>query len=316
MYKTPGFIPDIEKEEDYIFGAKTKLSGEVLLDSGDWRPYVPIMEQQRKNFDTYSCVSFANNNACEIIHKFKYGEEVNYSDRFLSVVSNTIPGRGNSHNNVAEAKRIKGAVAEEIYPFTDSMSENEFFTYPPVGVLDTGIKWFVDYEYGYEKVRKTDFEEALRRGPLQVAVDSRTNRTSQFQGADHSIILVAKDTKYHAYDSYFGRKLEYDLDYPFSFGMRHLYNKVLKITINDMTFKLIRDMSTGKIYLVDSDGKIHHIEQEPDFIELMGQTAWVNKDWMDVPDVKNYAEGVSISAKKVNLFDQISAMFKKLGRKV
>lgn len=316
MYKTPGFIPDIEKKEDYLFGS-LGMPREVLNESGDWRDFEPPMELQRKRFDSYSCVSFANNNAVEAIHKKRYGEEINFSDRFLSVISGTVPGKGNSHNIVAEAKRKKGIVLEEFYPFGEELTQDEFFIYPPKGLLERGLKWTVEAEYNYERVRREDFATALKYSPIQVAVDSRTNRTSEFQGLDHSVLLTYLDKTAWIFDSYLGRFREYDLSYPFSFGMRFHYRLKIILNINDMKFKLIRSIETGKIYLVDSDNKIHHVELEPDFKEIFGLKAWELKDWIDTPEseINKYNEGVSLSSKKVDFINSLKILFNNFGRK-
>ena len=60
-----------QSEKDYIFGASTPL-GNVLMDDGDWRKIPIEFETQRKAYDGFICVSMANNNAEELMHKAQY----------------------------------------------------------------------------------------------------------------------------------------------------------------------------------------------------------------------------------------------------
>jgi hypothetical protein len=309
-YVSPGFTPDVIKEEDYIFGAQ-KLPTEILNESGDWTSHLPKLEVQRKKFDTFSCVSFANNNVCETIHKLRYGNEVNYSDRFTSVISETVPGRGNSHSKVAQAKHDKGAVLEEEYPFTDTMTQSEFYKPIDQNILDSGLRWVVEFEYGYERVNRSDFKEALKYSPLQVAVDSRTNQYKDFKALDHSVMLYALKDKAYIFDSYLNRFIEYSVNYPFGFGMRHHYKRKITLKLNDMTLKLIKGADKPEIYLLDFDNVLHHVEEMPDLKEIFGETA----EWETLPqaEVDAMPEGVSLSSRKINFIESLKEQIKKLG---
>lgn len=310
----PSFDEEAEKqhrtEEDYVLGGTTKLPKIVLVDNGDWRRFYPKMEVQKNNvFDPFSCTNHANNNATEMMHKQQYGVEVNYSDRYSAIVSGTIIGRGNSHKNVVEARRKKGSVPEELCPFPDGMNQREFVTMPE-GAVEKGLEWVADYEYGYEQVPLEGFEEALRYSPIQAAVDSKTNKTSQVGRFDHSIVVTCVDRatmKVHVFDSYLNRHETYDWDYPFSYGYRFHYKKVLSVMLDGLKMQFIRNEENGKIYLVDSDGRIHHIETEKDFTSIFGTSAWLKKDWIDVKakDIAIMEEGESISVEKGNISESI-----------
>lgn len=308
-----------QNPKDYTyFGAS--LPREVLVESGDWRPAFPILEIQRNNkFDSYSCVSYANNNAEEMMHKARYGEEVNRSDRWLSTMSNTVPGRGNSHLNVAETKRLKGIVDEDKYPFTKEMTEAEFFQKPSKDLQELGIKIKNKRDYGYEKVRKTEFKEVLRYSPIQVAVDSRTAKADQFRGVDHSVVLTYIDDKGYGYiyDSYPNRPEKYDPDYPLSYGYRFHYKLKSVVEVGGYEMELVRDKSTGQIYFCDSDNRLHWCEAPTDFTEFFGKHAWENQKWTNLTakQISHYEKGLTISANKRNVFDKVHDLFKDLGSK-
>lgn len=309
-----------EHEDDYILGASS-LPKVILVEDGDWRPFYPVLEVQSKAFDTYSCVSFANNNITEMMHKRLYGEEINYSDRFLSVISNTRPGVGNSHKNVAESRRTKGSVTEDVYPFTDTMSQSEFFQTIPQDIKNEGLSWTLDYEYGYEKVRRDEFDEALKLSPIQVAVDSRTNKTNQVQGLDHSVVLACKtNDKYIIFDSYLNRFVEYDLDYPFSYGQRYHYKKIVNLNYKDMSMELIKGANKPEIYLVNFDGKKFHIEGEEKgtpnaFEEYFGKTGYTKFIVKNQAEVDAMPEGKPISLKGNTLLDALKSLIQQFGKK-
>ena len=320
-YINPGYSVEMEKafssEKDYEF-LGGKLPQEVIVEDGDWRPFYPKFEEQRKAIDSYSCVSFANNNAEEMIHKARYGEEINRSDRFLSVISGTVPGKGNGQKRVAETKRKMGIVQEEEYPFTDIMTQSEFFRYPSRELIEKGLQWTVATEYGYEEVQPKDYTKALRLSPLQVGVDSRTNKKSNFTQQDHSVVISFLDFKgvAYAYDSYLGRIDTYEPGYPFGIALRFHYKKVVNVTIGGYEMKLVRDPFSGKIFFCDSDNRLHHCEAPTDFFEFFGKRAWDQEQWINLTpeEFRSYKEGLTISAKKTNFAMSVAELFKTFGK--
>lgn len=229
----PGFVPDKIIESDYKLGGISKLP-KIVLVTGPlyWAPYLPKMEQQSNAvFDSFACTNFANCNCYETLHKRVFNEDLDQSDPYSANISDTVPGEGNSHNNVAEKTRQAGYIAEALFPFTKTMTQAEFFTKPSASLLEIGRKFIKEYIlYGYEKVDRKDFMEAITYSPLQVAVDSQTAETKKFERFDHSVMLYGwdeKKRKWLIFDSYFGRTLEYDEDYPFGFALRFHIEKRL-----------------------------------------------------------------------------------------
>ena len=318
----PGFSEKLEqqhaKEKDHIFGATNKLPQEVLVEDGDWRSFYPKLEVQRnKYFDTYSCVSWANCNVLEMMHKKRYDEEIDLSDRFMSVVSNTKPGVGNSHVNVAECRRTRGGVLEEVYPFTQDMRQAEFFQAIPSEIRLKGKEWIVEYKYGYEKVRRSNFKEALKFSPIQIAVDSRTNKTASFRGADHSIVLTCIDENDipHVYDSYLNRYETYDKDYPFSYGLRVHYKQNIILKLENMELKLVKGDKEPEVYLVDFAGIKHHIDSPTCLTELFSEKAWENIITTPQAEVDAMPEDSAISVKGVGLLEALKTLIQAFGNK-
>lgn len=313
-----GYIHELPHEEDYILSGNTKIKGTPILESGDWRPYFPQMEVQRNNvFDTYSCVSFAACNAIEMLHKKLYNEEVNFSDRFVSVMSGTTPGKGNSLRAVQESIRKNGLVLETEYPFTPTMTQNEFFQKVTQDIKDLGIKWLETVNYGWEwsqtgRFSPTMILDALKYSPLPTAVDAETTSATDFQNYNHSIAIVnaEKDVGIDTYDSYLGRNFRYPWNYPFYSPVKVTYSKIIQLIVNDMKFTLIRDKATGKIYLLDSDGKKHWIKTPSIFTDYFGKKAWLEGDWLDT-DTSQYADGKEFndSVGLVDALKQLIAIF-------
>jgi len=322
-----GYCPELEKEhksdKDYFFGGKTKLKGSILVKDGQWDNYLPRIEIQKKAFDSYACVSFSNNNVIETMHKRRYGEETNRSDRFTAKMSGTVPFKGNSLKAVADSQRLNGTVLEELWPFTDSMKVEEYYKTIPQDIKNAGLQWEVATEYGYEWIsrrnRIEEMKKAIMFSPLQTAVDSYTNKTKNFEQFDHAVMIFGYVDNKHwkVFDSYRNRFVEYDWDYPFYGPMRVHYKKVLNIIFEDMKMRLIRDKESGNIFLLDSDEKRHHIEAPTDFKEFIGEKAWNDKDWedMEAEQIKVYEEGMSISAKKTGMAEALMKLFKSFGRK-
>lgn len=160
-----GFLEDEYSEEDHIFGAF--LPKEVLVEDGDWTPYLPQRELQSRGWDTYGCVSFTVLNAIEILIKRKYDEDVNYADRFLAAVSGTSKG-GNSPRKVCNFLRKVGVVPEDMYPFTDTFEE--YYQGIPPKLYELAREFNEKWEFRYEEVPNSLLTEAIKYSPLLVSV--------------------------------------------------------------------------------------------------------------------------------------------------
>lgn len=320
-YIHPGYSPELEethsKPTDYEFLGASKIPQEVLVEDGDWSPYLPKLEVQKNNqFDSYSCTNFANNNASEMIHIKRYGEEVNYSERFSAVVSGTQPGRGNSHANVAECRRKKGSVLESECPFTENMTQSQYFAKVSDDLLAKGLKWVESYEYGYEKVAMSNFKESLKYSPLQVAVDSRTNKTANFQAPDHSVVIYGfKNNKWLVFDSYMNRQVEYDANYPFSSAIRIHYKKIITINFENMSLQLIKGDQKPEIYLADYNGVKHHIDSPESLEKLFGKKAWDKFITKPQAEVDKMPTGTTITTKGTSLIEALKVLIQTFGKK-
>src|ERR1044072_4550351 len=207
-----GFLPGSGTKNLWIGGT---IPYEVRLESGDWRPFVPLGEKQKDPLETMACVTFSDLNILETQAKQQTGIEPNWSDRFIAKLSGTTP-QGNYLDKVADTVRNVGLVREEDWPTPPNATWNTYYADIPQDVLSKAMKVTV----AYESVAPSDFKKHLKQSPLQVIV-TNTN-------PHHAVALVHIDgTTAYYYDSY----------YPYlkTTNLSNLYNYALKIvlTMND-----------------------------------------------------------------------------------
>lgn len=165
-----GLIPDISPSI-WLGG---QIPYKVVNETGDWRPYIVRHEKQKDPLETMACVSFSLNNCLEIQTKF-YGNEMNYSDRFLAKMSGTQPN-GNTLEKVADTARNIGLVLESEWPNEPKATTwAEYYKEIPEDVKAKAVK----QNFQYEWVARTDnYTESLKRelkqSPLQITIYAPT----------------------------------------------------------------------------------------------------------------------------------------------
>ena len=188
----------------------SKIHKEIRQPDGQWTDDVPEGEiQQRSGFESFSCVSFGTLNIAEILQWVKFGIRSNYSDRFLSTMSETTD-QGNDPKKVVDTFRHAGSVPETDWPFTNEIDTFDKFHAPiPPSVRNTGLRWLKDYEIGYEWVTTTpeNLMEELKYSPLGIAVEAWQEKDGLYYGGEnpnHFTCLVGfvKDKHWIVYDSY------------------------------------------------------------------------------------------------------------------
>ncbi len=234
-----GFIKDDFHPDDYVLGS-SRLDGEVLNPSGDWRGYLPMFEHQSKGIETQSCVTFGTLSALEMIHIIKYGIEPNYSDRFISKLSGTSRS-GNTPKTVAHTIRKKGNINEDLHPFTDDIDTwEEYFSEIPSELLKIGAKWLSKHSFSYEwvytggnfKYKRERLKRALQFSPIGVSVFAWAELDRvyvQTGGDNHWVVLVAfEGNNPIIFDSYEKKLKKLHKDYDFGLAMRYELTEVEK----------------------------------------------------------------------------------------
>lgn len=176
-----GYVPDVRKPEDYIFGA-SPIKGEVLQEDGQWDAFLPSDEIQLKSgVETCNCTGFGTLNALEVLHKRKFGTEIDKSDRVLGIMAGTYPP-GNSPSVVAQTIHSQGCVDDSVLPFSDDISDVDEYYSPkplPITITDQAKSWLNQFSYRYEQVfrgyedtekKKDLIKEALKHSSLGISV--------------------------------------------------------------------------------------------------------------------------------------------------
>jgi hypothetical protein len=165
---------------------------EVRLESGDWRPYLPVAEKQKNPVETMACVTFSDLNVLEIQAKQQSGIEPNWSDRFIAKLSDTTP-QGNYLDKVADTVRKFGLVQESDWPTPPNATWTTYYADIPQQVINRATK--VDIAYEGIVASESELRHHLKQCPLQIIIlkDDPT----------HAVTLVALEGKTAYYfDSY------------------------------------------------------------------------------------------------------------------
>ena len=138
---------------DHKILGSLKIDREILQPNGQWVDVIPTNENQfNANFETFGCTTYGSLNCVEMIMRKKYPPEVNYSDRFTYISSDTFPP-GNDPHIVAEAIRNCGVVLESKLPFyIDIQTLDEYRDMGPNGgeLIEEGLEWKDLYSFHHE----------------------------------------------------------------------------------------------------------------------------------------------------------------------
>lgn len=286
-----------DKAKDYQFGAETKITPEVLQEDGQWSNFLPTNEYQNLDgFDKMACVTYSAINCLEIIHKRKFGEEKNWSDRFNAKLSGTTRN-GNSLYAVAESlRKVHGEVYQALWP-NAGKSWEEYYCDIPQEIQAEGLKSLTELNIQYEWVIAPLYpevlKEALKYAPIQIGiyaygvlVNGIYQKPVVGQGPNHAVTLIGyKEGEYWLiFDHYQGnetRKLAWD--YTIGFGMKYNINKINKE--EPMIFKKLK--TAPHIYLIMNNKKVMLVDMPT--LNSLGDGKFEEVDSLD-----QYADGGSL----------------------
>jgi len=178
-----------QRPGDYIFGSSEKITKTEIF-NGSKISYLPIPERQSSRiFDSYSCVSYAFLNTVEINFKrlielgkiskdnldwlkdngYFINGEINLSDRFLSVMSNTTPEVGNSGAVVAQTARDFGLAPQALCEWNETTTQAEYYDRSTITdkAKEVALEFKKRFNIQYEWVRETEWDEASKYGTLE-----------------------------------------------------------------------------------------------------------------------------------------------------
>ena len=184
-----GFIePKIEEQEEqgaYFLGASPVPQKPILQTDADWEDALPKEEEQNLfGIETFNCVAFNATSQIETYEKIAFGEDNNYSDRWLGIIAGTDPNKGgNDPQVVYEAIRKYGLIPEEMLPFSEDIKNVEEYYSFKGGDKDTcyeaGKKWLSQKRFMHEWIFKPSdspelkllgMKQAYNYSPLALAV--------------------------------------------------------------------------------------------------------------------------------------------------
>lgn len=231
--------PEI-KDTDYLFGS-AQVVGEVLRPDGDWRPYLPPEELQRRNgVESSACFIEAQQHSLATIQEEQFGiKDQNYSARFNLNFASASPSGGDPLKG-AQTFRDYGLIPDSLLPFSSDIESWEEFNSFKGGdkslCLKTGKEWRGNWEPKYDiAIRREEsvqtkykkLKEVLKYCPPLVSVFGWAEKDGVYVKPpnvtdNHAVELAYIDDNSCPYiwDTYapFLKKLE--PFYNFDFGLR------------------------------------------------------------------------------------------------
>lgn len=272
-----GLLIEPLKEEDYVFGA-SPLDKKILQPDSNWGQFLPIPERQSGRYlETMACTCFSALNVLEILFKKKYGQDKNFSDRFLAKMSR-VSYNGNTQSRVLDTIRKIGLVDEADYPSQmDDFNWNEYYKAIPQNIIDKALTFVNDWEVGYEAIMPTvtAMREALKYSPLYCAGYAWYNRGGLYYSLgspNHCFIIYTIEqaiTYKRAFDSYepYLKKLaaNYVIYYPKLItlnkrGEKYNVNEIRNLMNRGLLY-IMRVLGNGEIYKLDGN-KLTYVSPE------------------------------------------------------
>jgi len=211
----------------------------VLLEDGNWEPYLPDTEGQRKfEMESYNCVQFSRLNVCEMLAKF-YGRMLALSDRFLAWASGCME-YGNTFSNCDWGLKNRGCCGEGRWPWLVPLTWSQYVAEPPEEVKAEALRLLDEWDFGMlhnVPLRIDDLREALKRGPVW------------FCNSNHAMAIYAIDDRIRAFDTYGSGRKSFDLGY-----VEHMYAAYLApMTPKDKPYRKPMDYPENCLVVV-TDG--------------------------------------------------------------
>ena len=201
--------------------------------TGKWEPFLPIDEVQNLNgIEPYACTLFALLNCVETLIKFQYGEERNYSDRFLAKATDTDRKLGNDPHYVAEYLRKNGVVTQTDWSFDSFIDTFAKFYMPLPAVLrSVATKFIAEFalNHWYVPTDKASLKHALTFSPLAVSVyaweqnDAGLYITPPGAMPTHCVMLYdfEEGQCWKIFDSYDSTHKKLEWNFPFAIAKRY-----------------------------------------------------------------------------------------------
>ncbi len=269
--KNYGLQESIQEVSAYILG-ESKIPYIYYNESGDWEQYLPKFERQRTNRDeeTTACTVFATLSQIETFHKFLYGDEPNYSERFTYNLIPITPGYGTDPQKTHECVRHKGLVDEQYLKMTNTAAEYADTSDITGSLLAKGLNWVQNNDYKHEWVWtsannrpgnwKELLKDALKTSPVAVSVTAWREENGYYVsdagGNNHYCLLyrIDDDGSMWVFDTYEQSKKRLHPD--------HNIRRAKRIWLNKRT------RSAMKMHIRVLQNLIKLFSMEPSFLDI------------------------------------------------
>lgn len=254
-----GFIEKPLSQTVHYLGSAPTL--DILNQDGHYGDVEIEVEIQKTKDggDSYGCVIFSTNNCHEIIHKLRYGDEINFSDPYGILGCGVIKNRGTSYENFFEWKRKNFCAWENEMPFSKYKTVDELYA----DKINTDLKNVVKirgelYEIKYQFLTSnstTSLLNGLKYSPIVAAVEgSYVFQNGKIVNAGgsfcHSVLIIdfVVNDYWLVMDSESHQVIKFDWNYKFSSPSIHSFKKL-------MTPELYRKKGEKAIYFLNQDDK-------------------------------------------------------------
>ena len=303
MDLTPGYIPSIRTETDYLKGINSPLVSAVFP-GFDWRTVRPVLDLQNINgFESFGCVSWTGVQAVEemlnaLIRQNRLPQthldflnengyivngKVVCSKAYIWVLSATGQGSGNTFGNVASAIKNSGLIPESIYPFNPAPGAkwSDVYKQPTQKMLDMGKRFKDFFDIGYHYLTDKNFSQHLDDGPIQIAIPicpgyNNDNPIKACSGPEaHSVLIDYVDSvnEKEIIDHYNPEVKLLSKDYPVPAAMQYV------ITIKEQTMEFYQVQGESTVVKKEG-GKYFEIATDPQFFPYI-------KALFSIPDSLN-----------------------------
>lgn len=276
-----GLIEGKPEEGNWILGERSDAKHVIVQSDRNWEPFLPKFEYQKKDYETYACVSFSGLNCLETYINRLYGFEYNFSDRYTANISGTIYKKGNYLNKVAESIRKDGLVLERNYQY-DAKTPEEYYAPISDSITLQAKEFYEDWEIQWEWVGSVITEpdklwEGLQYAPIQVTVhawyppEGPYNRVERER--NHAVMLFTGKYKdsWFIYDHYDEKIKRLSWDFNFGAAIKFTANRKTK---ESYPLKLIQARGSADIYILDRLGRRSRISNMEIFRKGTEKQLW------------------------------------------
>lgn len=261
-----GLILEPISESAHILGA-APLPLERINPSGQYTEVIIKIEIQKvqSGEDSYFCVVFSTNNGREIIHKYRTGEEINFSEVFGGIGCGVQRNRGTSYENYFEFSRKNFCAWEDEMPFDTIKNLDDLYATKISDELNKKVKArLADYEVRYQFLPNNSIAtlmDGLTYSPIVAAVEGTyVFKNGKIVNAGnpicHSILIIGyvQNDCWYVMDSETKQVLKFDWNYKFNSPSVHSIKKTT-VDITKYEGKFIKG-DKPEIFLM-KDGQKH-----------------------------------------------------------